>query len=192
MLLDRFAPEYEFSERHETLIQAPLASVFRAIKEVTVAEIPMFHGLFTLRSLPERLTRRGRAGGESTTTTAPLLQQMYQHGFVLLGEEPERELVFGTIQQFWKLRHNQVVEVNGPDEFASFEDPQFGKAVMNFLLHAGANDAGGVRLTTETRIAVPNPEAQRKFALYWRMAMPGSALIRRMWLRAIKRRAERA
>jgi len=30
----------------------------------------------------------------------------------------------------------------------------------------------------------------RRFAAYWRVIYPGSALIRRMWLRAIKRRAE--
>jgi hypothetical protein len=32
--------------------------------------------------------------------------------------------------------------------------------------------------------------ARRRFALYWRIIYPGSAFIRRMWLQAIKRRAE--
>jgi hypothetical protein len=32
----------------------------------------------------------------------------------------------------------------------------------------------------------------RRFALYWRAIYPSSALIRRMWLRAIRERAERA
>ena len=31
-----------------------------------------------------------------------------------------------------------------------------------------------------------------RFALYWRVIYPGSALIRRMWLRALRLRAERA
>jgi hypothetical protein len=31
---------------------------------------------------------------------------------------------------------------------------------------------------------------RRVFAAYWRVIYPGSALIRRMWLRAVKRRAE--
>ncbi|HYW41393.1 MAG TPA: hypothetical protein VE959_00970 [Bryobacteraceae bacterium] len=34
------------------------------------------------------------------------------------------------------------------------------------------------------------PQLLHGFAAYWRMIYPGSALIRRMWLRAIKRRAE--
>jgi len=31
---------------------------------------------------------------------------------------------------------------------------------------------------------------RQRFQLYWRVIYPGSALIRRMWLRAIKQRAE--
>lgn len=37
----------------------------------------------------------------------------------------------------------------------------------------------GVRFTT-----------RKKFAAYWRLIYPGSALIRRMWLEALKRHAE--
>jgi hypothetical protein len=32
--------------------------------------------------------------------------------------------------------------------------------------------------------------ARQRFAAYWRVIYPGSALIRRMWLRAIARRTE--
>jgi hypothetical protein len=38
---------------------------------------------------------------------------------------------------------------------------------------------------------VPDAAARRKFGAYWLVICPGSALIRRMWLRAIERRAER-
>jgi hypothetical protein len=37
-----------------------------------------------------------------------------------------------------------------------------------------------------------SPWARRGFAAYWRVIYPGSALIRRMWLRAIARRATRS
>jgi hypothetical protein len=51
---------------------------------------------------------------------------------------------------------------------------------------------GRCRLATETRVHATTPGARRAFAPYWRVIYPGSALIRRMWLRAIRRRAERA
>jgi hypothetical protein len=34
-----------------------------------------------------------------------------------------------------------------------------------------------------------SPSARRRFAAYWRVIYPGSAIIRRMWLRAIEHRA---
>jgi hypothetical protein len=53
-------------------------------------------------------------------------------------------------------------------------------------------DAGGgaTRLVTQTRVAASDERAERLFARYWRIIYPGSALIRVMWLRAIKARAE--
>ena len=59
---------------------------------------------------------------------------------------------------------------------------------MNFRIEDV--DASHCSLTTETRVYAAGPRALRGFATYWRMIYPGSAIIRRMWLRAIKRRAE--
>jgi hypothetical protein len=55
-------------------------------------------------------------------------------------------------------------------------------------------DAGGgvSRLVTQTRIHATDPAAQRRFAAYWRVIYPGSALLRVTWLRAIRARAEDA
>jgi len=60
---------------------------------------------------------------------------------------------------------------------------------MNFLVTA--NPRGGSDLSTETRVYANNASTTRQFAIYWRLIHPGSDIIRRMWLRAIKRRAER-
>ena len=57
-------------------------------------------------------------------------------------------------------------------------------AAMNFRYESP-------RLTTETRVFARTPAARAKFALYWLAIRAGSGFIRRMWLRAIKRRAER-
>jgi hypothetical protein len=61
-------------------------------------------------------------------------------------------------------------------------------AAMNFLVTPDAR--GGSNVSTETRVhAATGPDA-RAFAVYWRIIRPGSDIIRRSWLRAIKRRAE--
>ena len=51
---------------------------------------------------------------------------------------------------------------------------------------------GGTRILTETRVDTTDPLAHRCFAAYWQFIRVGSAAIRRDWLRAIKRRAERS
>lgn len=57
-------------------------------------------------------------------------------------------------------------------------------AVMNFRI-----DPDG-HVTTETRVFARTDAARRRFAVYWRLIRPGSGIIRRSWLDAIKRRAE--
>ena len=50
----------------------------------------------------------------------------------------------------------------------------------------------GETLSTETRVWAAHLSARRRFRFYWLAIRPFSGLIRRVWLRAIKRRAESA
>jgi hypothetical protein len=59
---------------------------------------------------------------------------------------------------------------------------------MNFLVRP--NGPRGSVVSTATRVFATDPEARRTFATYWRVIYPGSAIIRRSWLRAIRQRAE--
>jgi hypothetical protein len=60
---------------------------------------------------------------------------------------------------------------------------------MNFYVtNAGA---GRVRLSTETRVLPLDSASSRQFARYWFVVRIGSAVIRRQWLSAVKRRVER-
>ena len=62
------------------------------------------------------------------------------------------------------------------------------------VLMIGA-DKGGVGKTTIARTVLDylaaNGAPARAFAVYWRIIQPGSDIIRRSWLRAVKDRAER-
>jgi hypothetical protein len=61
---------------------------------------------------------------------------------------------------------------------------------MNFRIQE--LDGAHCRLTTETLVYAAGFHLVHGFAAYWRMIYPGSSLIRHMWLRAIKLRAEGA
>jgi len=73
-------------------------------------------------------------------------------------------------------------------ENRALDDPGYAKATMNFLI---TESESGCVVTTETRVHATDARSRRRFGMYWLAIYPGSALIRRMWLRAIKRRAER-
>jgi hypothetical protein len=186
VLMDRFMPAYHFNEVHSIRIQAPPDRIFRAIHAVTPAEVRGSHVLFWIRSLPARLagkTVRGISGEPK-----PIVEPAPDRGKVMLGEEPDRELVLGIVGPFWKPAGGGAPRIAGPREFLAFADPDNAKATIGFWLEDEAD--GSFLLTTETRVLTPDPVTRRKFAAYWRLIYPGSALLRRTFLAAVKRRAE--
>jgi hypothetical protein len=178
-VLDDFLPTYDFHEVHSVATDASPAAVMDAIKSLTPLEVPVLVALMAVRSLPAILRRRPPA------VRGTLLDGFRKAGFVALRDAPD-EVVYGGVGRFWKptgdLRRVEAAA------FGDFADPGCAKAVFNLRV-----DPAGERtlLTTETRIATTDEHARRSFACYWRLIHPGSALIRRDWLRAIRRRAER-
>lgn len=189
MLLDDFLPKYEFHEIHAVTVHAPPARIFAAIHELRAGELsPLVNLMLSLRTLPSRLLRRA---GPRLVDDKPLLQQLFAGGFIPLGEAPDREVVFGLIGQFWKLTGGDSPPIASPEEYLAFNDSAYAKVAANLLINVTAV-SGAVRLSTETRIRVFDPKTRRKFGFYWRLISLGSGFIRVLWLKAVKRRAERA
>ena len=97
--------------------------------------------------------------------------------------------MLGGIDQPWRVFGGETMAVTAVAEFQAFARPGWAKVAAN--LRVEARD-GRTRLTTETRILATSADARWKFRAYWCVIMPGSALIRRLWLRAARRRAEEA
>jgi hypothetical protein len=183
--LDDHLSNYDVNEVHSTRVAAEPEAVLAAARELTAREVPLAGALMALRRLPE--TVRGRSGESARRAPdVPILDQMARGGFTLLAERAD-ELVLGVVGRFWTA--NGGIRHVTRDEFARFDEPGFAKAVVNFHVEGVS---GGTVLTTETRIRGTDEEARTKFRRYWRIVMPGSALIRRAWLQAIRKRAERS
>ncbi len=73
-------------------------------------------------------------------------------------------------------------------DFPAFAEPGFAKMALEFR---AVPQHGGARLETETRVFLTDPVSQRRFARYWLVVRPFSGLVRRSWLAAARRRAER-
>jgi hypothetical protein len=177
-ILDDVMPDYDVHEVHDVWVPAAPREAYDAVKEVTAGEVRLFGPLMRVRTFG-RSVRAFDPG-------APLLGEMLKIGFVPLGERAGDEIALGAIGRFWSPTGNRPVPT--PD-FASFSEPGYAKAAMNFTV---APEDGGSRITTETRIVGTDAEATRKFRRYWQLIRLGSGAIRRSWLKAIRRRLERS
>ena len=184
MPLDEYLPDYQWNEVHSTQVAAPPDRVLAAVRELTAREVPLLVVLMGMRRVPEAILRRSPARLARGLDRA-ILNEMTSGGFALLAERPD-ELVFGVVGRFWTT--DGGIEPVGTAGFAGFDTPGFAKGAMNFHARPAG---GGTLLTTETRIQTTDDSARQSFGRYWRAIGPFSALIRRAWLRAIRKRAER-
>ena len=177
--LDEFVPVWQFRELHTIRIAAPPARVFEAIRSVRANEISLFNTLTWIRRGGRTTPASILNAGESV----PLLDVATSSGFIYLADDAPREVVIGTVVVAPPEGRGTMT----PERFKTQLAPGFAIAAMNFLLTPDGPNASIV--STETRVFANNTTAKRRFARYWRIIYPGSALIRRMWLRAVERRA---
>ena len=181
--LDDWMPRWQMREQHVISIAAPPERVFAAIHAVRADDILLFRTLIAIR-------RCGQPGPESIMNAPeqkPILDVATQTTFLLLAEEPPRELVIGTVVA--APAHARAAGRLTPELFQEKLPPGVALATMNFLVAPAG--PGGSTISTETRVYAEDGAAIRRFAAYWRLIHPGSDVIRRMWLRAIKQRAEK-
>lgn len=184
-LLEQFMPRFDARSQHAIEVHAPAQAVFTAVEAVTVKEVRFLRELEFIRALPG-LATTGRL--DVPTRDAPLVLS-FTRGAALLGEWPPEEVLAGAIGCFWRIAGNEPVVFGSPEEFLTFSEPGFVKAVVGLRLDPRGAE---ILLTTETRFVATDDATQRLMSRYWRIIRPGSNLIRREWLGAIRRRALRA
>jgi hypothetical protein len=175
--LDAWLPAFEFSERHQLEIRAEPTKIDRALREVSIAEMPIARALVWLR----------RLGRPTSGARRPFLDEAL-HRAVLLEDASGEGVVLGLKGQFWRLRGGpDVPRPRTADEFLAYDRADVCKAVFDFrITELGA---GHCRLTTETRVHAADPAALRAFRRYWLVVRPFSGLIRILFLREIRRQA---
>jgi hypothetical protein len=180
-VLDRYLPEFEVRERQTRLLHADVGAVQAAIGQTDLTGIPVVRALLVLRALPGRL--RARLGGRRATPVPPpfTLADMPRAGWTPLAEGPE-EVGFGTLTQPWRIG-NEAPLVVDRETFAAFSTPGYAKVA--FSIRADPDGPHRTRVTTETRVATTDPRSRRRFAAYWVVVGPLSALIRRLVLRRL-------
>ena len=190
MLLDRYLPHYDVTETHAVVVDADTDLTWQAVRRSDLSRSAVIRVLLELRSLPNRL--QGFLKGRPSEPSRPplTLDDMERAGFLLLGESPGHEIVFGTVVQPWKaVTDDEPAPQVEAGRFAAFDTPGYVKVAFNIRVEPYGS--GRALITTETRTAATDPASLRRFARYWMLVGPFSALIRRLTLRIVKSDAER-
>ena len=187
MPIERFLPHYDFVVAHAVVLPAPPEECWAAAHRVDFLRHPIVRVLLAGRALPLRVAEIvARARRTSGTAPEPLhafrLDDMTRLGFVLLGEEPGVEVVYGQVSRPWKPAASECPQVD-PAGFAEFRTPGFAKIV--FALSIISRGAGRSILVVETRVGLTDADSLRRFRRYWRVIGPFSDVLRRIVLRMI-------
>jgi hypothetical protein len=171
MLLDEFVPAWDVCTVHATGVSATPEAVYEAVKRLDLGGSRINRVLFLARGLGSRRSIK--------------LSDLMVRGFVLLGEDPPRELVLGLVARPWTLMGGaRRVDAHG---FRSFDRPGYARIGWSFVVEPRGSMS---RLVTETRIRCTDAASRRKFRWYWRVIGPFSGVVRREALLLIKRNAE--
>ncbi len=189
-LIDEYLPEFDAVERHATIVRAAPARVWTALRRTDFGRSPLIGGLLALRTIPALLTapRVPPPPGLARRGGALTLDTILAAGFALLDERPEREMLMGVEGRFWAARRD--LRATDSQRFRAPLAAGLARGAWDFRLEPV--EGGMTRLSTETRVRCADAAARRRFLPYWVLVRPGSGLIRRAMLAAIRRAAETA
>lgn len=185
--IDGLLPDYAFNEFHEVCINASIEKVKQVLKVTGVKDIPVAHLLMKIRGIAdEDVDLSDRASnnqvGAETISTPDF------NFFVVSPDEWITVMILKSVIISNNADKPAPPEISTLEQFKVFNEPGYVKVAVNFRFIGKGNDE--TILTTETRNNGITLKDSRVFGFYWRIIYPGSAIIRRVWLDTIKKRAQ--
>lgn len=181
LALDTLLPDYSFNEYHEVIVNASIDEMKRALQTTGVRDIPV--ALLFLKI-------RGIADYEKDRSDTVTNNQQNPDSFVT----PDFKFIVANPFELFTLMvlkgsaGTPPPEITTAKEFRAFREPGYVKVAVNFLFRS--LDDGRTLVSTETRNLPITRKDSRIFGRYWRIIYPGSAIIRRLWLNTLARKAE--
>ena len=170
------SPQARLLERHELRIAAPPEQASEVIQQVTLADMPIMRALFMMRGIPH-------------SKEMTLRQFFSTPPFLILQEEPPNEVVIGSTGRSWRLTGDRKRPglPSTPEKFRTYAEEGSMRVIAN--VRAEAMESGSL-ISTETWVETFGSRARWLFRAYWLIVGPFSALIRREFLRATRRRSK--
>lgn len=179
--IDRFIPEGDIAECHQTIVHAPADVVLDVAEHYDLRSSFIVDMIFRLRSL--------LMGAVKTPprTAQGIVDETTSLGWGVLSRTSGREIVVGAVTRPWVA--DVTFRAIPADSFVAFDDPGYVKIV--WTLEVEPLSDGRTRFRTQTRVLATDDEARRSFRSYWRRAAPGILMIRWLMVPAVRREAER-
>ena len=167
-LIDKYLPEYTYTEYHETVINSSIENCFETAKDFDLSKSKLIKILFKIRGIPtERMNLQG------------LLSDM---GFTSLEESYPTENLIG----FWA--RSKIEPIRNHQDFVENAILARIKVAWNFGFKKLNSEQ--TLVSTETRVLCISPITKVFFSMYWLFVRPFSGLIRIKMLQIIKQDAE--
>ncbi|GAA4832286.1 hypothetical protein [Saccharopolyspora rosea] len=184
--IDDFAAEPDVDAVEHLIVDAPPDVAYRALRHLDLLTVRSATAAAAMwvRDLPIRLRRRVPPQMPTRLTFDDLVAG---GDWVLLGEQPGQEAVFGAVGRFWTpiVRWEQVTA----EGFADYTKPGRGKMVSSLSVRPYGRCSS--LLTYDIRTVLNDPMTRRVFVLYWRTVAPFVKAIMRATLRAAAEQARR-
>ena len=180
-LLDRFLPEFDIVEHHETTVEADVRATWDVVKHLDLFGSRLVRAIFRGREI--------LLGGDSPDGEQhAYIADASTIGWGELAQLPGRQIVFGAVTRPWEA--NPVFHALAPEQFAAFDEPGWVKIAWTLRVEPIGDAA--TCFATQTRVLATDRVSRSKFRRYWRMVSPGVRIIRRETLRLVRREAARA
>ena len=167
-LLEMYLPQYDVRDAHDIVIRNNSSVVYQQFSQLDFSSSFITKALFKLRGLPvSKYTIKGLISGMRFTEIDAIQSQEYLFGF--WGSE-------------------KIEPITNKKLFISTTDGIKMKVVCSFKFEPIEN--GHCRVVTETRVKSYTKLARLTFRLYWFFIGPFSGLIRKEWLRILKKNSE--
>ncbi|HLM19387.1 MAG TPA: hypothetical protein VK549_16310, partial [Acidimicrobiia bacterium] len=161
LLIDSFMPTFDVTIAEHVIVRRDPATTFREARELDFMSIhtPLLDVAMWARGLPARLA------GHAVEAPPRLVLARGDPlpGWSVLGEDPDRELVFGAVGKFWQpnIEWRDVAV----DDFGAFTEPGWGKIAANFSVVPYGECA--TLLTYDCRTTTTDSASRQKFLRYW-------------------------
>jgi len=169
-LIQKYLPNPRHTEVHRIFVKTKPHEAWETMRHLDMGKVPWVKLLFSIRTLPERLTRKSK-GIDNRIGIDQIAEN--GKGFFIAEEIPSQEIVVAAVGKFWHL-NIPFVEVTS-EEFSDFNIPGYGKLSWSILVEPYSE---GSVITLELRTTATDEISWKKLNRYYSIIGVASQLIR--------------